>query len=458
MGSQGTDIAALQAALSKQRFLSSADAKREARFRNSAVALRRKVLTNQDAVWCHLGDSTANGTDEWLYLAADVWRGDFPNMRVTHELWNDTSQAYDAPTVMQAGVSDNIPAPTVRDTFTRTETSLNGDYADTGQPWNAGSTAGPVDGNYYVGNAVEVSIQHGLDPNGPEGIRAAGRVVKQAGSTSLARVYLLRVSNTDELFVEIGSAAPNITLNLYKRVAGVVTGLTGANSFTLDNTVDRVVDFEVSVVGGVVTASYTCNGTVKTQSGAINQPTSWAGFGTTARYLHLVGNGPKWDFIEIGLGAPAPKSLRIINGSMPGASFTYQQARVAAMVPVAPDLVTLAGSHNNGTQTVAAFQQQTEDLVAAVLAKYPSAGIALVSQNPQFSPKPADQAAAHNLRIAATGTHADLKGWGYIAAAEKFLTQADRGKSLVSADGIHPAPAGWPLWRDAALTFLRTGV
>jgi hypothetical protein len=129
---------------------------------------------------------------------------------------------------------------------------------------------------------------------------------------------------------------------------------------------------------------------------------------------------------------------------------------VAVMTPVAPDLVTVATSHNHGTQDVAAFQTAVTTLVDTVLARYPDTGVALSSQNPQFPPKPADQAAAHLLRLAAIKPLARDRGWGYIAAAEPFLRRTDRGQALVIADGIHPDPTtGFPLWRDAALAYLR---
>jgi hypothetical protein len=80
----------------------------------------------------------------------------------------------------------------------------------------------------------------------------------------------------------------------------------------------------------------------------------------------------------------------------------------------------------------------------------------LSSQNPQKSPNAAAQVAAHLARIMAIRPHARAKGWGYIAAAERFLTRADRGQSWVIADGTHPDPAtGFPAWRDAALAYLR---
>ncbi|MET0725936.1 MAG: SGNH/GDSL hydrolase family protein [Leifsonia sp.] len=50
-----------------------------------------------------VGDSTGNETTEWVYLLATSLGADFPKWTVHYRLWNDTTKAYDAATVIQTG-------------------------------------------------------------------------------------------------------------------------------------------------------------------------------------------------------------------------------------------------------------------------------------------------------------------------------------------------------------------
>lgn len=425
------------------------------RYRHTAAALRHKLAANQRCVWAHLGDSTANGTDEWLYRALGVFAADYSNTRVEHRLWNDANQSFDAATLVQAGNGGTAPDPIVRDTFTRTAAALSGTTADTGQVWGSGN--GTLDGAVYTIGNVAASIVHNIDPNGADGLVVRGRFTIPSGATSgNVRLFALAYNGTDELFAEIGPSATGLGLNLYQRVGGTATPIGSAVSVVLANTADRIADLSLSFKAGQATATLTANGTTVTRSAAVTVPGNWAGY-ASGRNLSITGPaGFKADEVSAGLNAPDPVSLVVYNGSMPGASLAYHQARVAAMLPEAPDLVTIASSHNHGTQAVADFLAQVDALVSAVLALQPDAGIALVSQNPQFSPaNSAAVRAAHNARIVAVGPHARARGFGYIPAAERFLTRTDRGQGVVVADGIHPDPVGSGLWRDAALAYLR---
>lgn len=99
----------LDAEAAEAALLQGAGIGNSARFRHQAGILRHKLSMNTPATWVHLGDSTGDGTDEWLRLALPVFAADYPNMRVTHELWNDTTQAYDTATVVQAGIGAGAP-------------------------------------------------------------------------------------------------------------------------------------------------------------------------------------------------------------------------------------------------------------------------------------------------------------------------------------------------------------
>lgn len=429
-----------------------------AAFRNSAAALRNKLATNQDCVWTHIGDSTGNATDEWVYLTALALGADYPNQKITYELWNDTNQNYDAATTVQAGSSGATPTPILTDTFTRTAAALTGTAADTGQTWTTG--AGAVDGNLYDVSAGAADITHGLDPNASGGIRATARYVIASGTTTGNGRLHLGASGANEVFAEIAIlTGPVMRVTIFQRVGGTATTVVASSNITAVTGVTQNCDVVLTMQGTAVTASMTYNGTTVSASGTLSVAGNWAGF-AAATNLNISGvAGFKVDSVTVGKNSSGltPGTLRIINGSKPGAAASYLIPRTQLLSPVAAELITISTSHNHGTQTVAGYYTDLDNLVAGAMVKAPNAGVAICGQNPEFPPNDAATVAAHNLRIAAVRPRCATKGWGYIGAAEKFLIRSDRGQSWVqSADGIHPEPVnGSPAWRDAALAYLR---
>lgn len=76
-----------------------------------AAPLLSKLDQDQvDAVLGVLGDSTGNGTDEWVYLLAQHLAGRYPRYTVTYRLWNDGTQLYDSPSTIQTGTGTHTLA------------------------------------------------------------------------------------------------------------------------------------------------------------------------------------------------------------------------------------------------------------------------------------------------------------------------------------------------------------
>lgn len=70
----------------------------------SAAKLATKLEQGlENAVVAVVGDSTGNANDEWVYLLAQSLAARYPAYTVTHRLWNDGTQAYDAATIIQTG-------------------------------------------------------------------------------------------------------------------------------------------------------------------------------------------------------------------------------------------------------------------------------------------------------------------------------------------------------------------
>lgn len=56
-----------------------------------------------DICFLLMGDSTGNGTDEWFYLTMKWLASKYPKYTFMYKLWNDASQNYDNPVIMQIG-------------------------------------------------------------------------------------------------------------------------------------------------------------------------------------------------------------------------------------------------------------------------------------------------------------------------------------------------------------------
>lgn len=425
-------------------------------YRHSAEALRHKMRTNQNATWVHLGDSTGNAADEWVILSTKAFGADFPNMRVTHELWNDSTQTYDSPSVYQPGVVDaNGAAVVLRDTFTRSGSTIANTAADTGQVWPS-TASGATNGTQWTVGTPSY-IMHDVNPLGPNGLKVTARLILPVGFTGPARVHAIATTG-EEIFAEIAVSGSAYQLNLFKRVGGTASNLGTAPAVFGSTASEQTVDLSLTVLNKALEAIATIGAETRNRTATLTEADTWAGFtDTSARRINITGSTMKVDEITAGT-AGSVGTLRVINGSKPGAVLGYHQSRLGIMVPVAPDLLTLSSSHNHGTETPETLQATITAVVNTLAATYPNMGVAVSSQNPEFSPAWSSSAIinAHLERIKSLRPYAAAKGWGYIAAAEKFLTRADRGLAWVMADGIHPDAAnGSPAWRDAALKYLR---
>jgi len=152
--------------------------------------------------------------------------------------------------------------------------------------------------------------------------------------------------------------------------------------------------------------------------------------------------GTTIDSVDLVVDVPVVSgpSVTIYNGSMPGSTLAYQSTRIAAMVPVAPNLVVLSSSHNYNGGTAADYLTAVRQFVTDLRAVYASVPVLVCSQNPEFSDGGRAQSYvdAHKARLAALRPEAVKQGWGYVPVMEAFLSQPNGGRAWVMADGIHP--------------------
>jgi hypothetical protein len=137
------------------------------------------------------------------------------------------------------------------------------------------------------------------------------------------------------------------TWALWKRIGGVATKLTDGTtdaSFT-----SKTISVSLTVDGADVSATVdgeTITGTLT--GGDVTALTS--GWGVVL-WLKTHATGVSVDFITAHdhLSELTGYTLTVYNGSMPGSTLAYQQARVADMVPAETSTVILSSSHNYGT-------------------------------------------------------------------------------------------------------------
>ena len=409
------------------------------------------------------GDSTGNAANEWFDLLATAVGAAHPSMAVEIPHWNDATQALDAPTVIQPGTVGGSGV-VFHDTFNRTAADLYGSTPDIGAVWGRdGSNASgdwTLDGTDAV-RSSDATVGTLVGTASPGEMRTellANIGTLATGTQRIFRLYSQMKDTSNSVFLTFSvstTGAPSATIT--KRIAAVNTVIGTAASIPSvgTNTASNEIAFELSLSGTMVTAKV--NGTTFTGplttddlaalAGATNVGVAGSSAGGAGDRLHEI-------TVTVGSPAPAPVA-RFYNASMSGSTLTYQQARLAAMFPQPLDLLFVSSCHNYSTDTPAQYAAKLDAFVAAFRAVQPTAGIVIVSQNPQKPP--ATNPAAHKARLASLRSYATRRGFGYIPVAETWAKQPSGGVGLILPDGIHPttgAGSGSALWADTAAAYL----
>lgn len=441
--------------------------------RDGGLAAMQKLRFEQEEVRFGLaGDSTGNSSTEWFDLAATALGVAHPALRVEVPHWNDTTQAWDAATVVQAGttVSTGVKA---RDTFTRTG-DVSGSTPDLGLPWtNDGSNAlgdWAMDGSKAVATAetVRSTVLQDMQVDGEMEVRIDFNIstVTASGARSV-RFLTSYKSATDHIFgnLAVNQSTGAVTLNLNKRLGNVVTKISPTTDPTsaaiAANTANQDVTSRIKVVGNTVTFTLTRGGTTDTLTGTLTEPdlAAIAGAKKGGVFVSQATNPLPFsmDLFEISLLTAEPSvKATFWNSSVSGSTLAYQESRIATLFPEPLDVLLLSAGHNYSTDAPEVHQGKVDAFVAAFHAVQPGVPIVITGQNPQFAPS--GNRAAHNKRQSALKSYCRSRGFGYIPNTEKWLEQANKGSDLVQADGIHPtvgsSGTGSSFWRDRVLDYL----
>jgi hypothetical protein len=157
------------------------------------------------------------------------------------------------------------------------------------------------------------------------------------------------------------------------------------------------------------------------------------------------------------LGAPV---LTCVNGSYAGghlaSNFLNDATRFAKLTPNFGQVLSILNdSHNEGSPTGVTWTAMLDTMLAALRARFPSAGFGITTQNPRFSP--ATYVTEHAQRRldtigwAATNSVPVIDAYAAIVAAGMTPLETD------IADGVHPTTASATIWAQTALRRILVG-
>lgn len=381
-------------------------------------------------------DSTANDTNDWVAIWAQLVAAARPSLRVEHIGWTDASQTWAAAWVVQAGAAPTTVA--LRDTFTRSG-EIVGSTTDDGRVWS-GSPTGIWSGDGSSAGATGIgSLTYDC---GSKDLKVTAKL--KLTTTATGTLQALRFYLGGGLFLSISISTTGVAqASVYKGGSTMIIGnlalLTEVGVVNASATVQNLTAV-LQLVGTAVTLTLTGpTGTVKTYTATLLDAEYTAQ--TTVSLTQSQGAIPGIRLDELQLDtavATQPQTLRIYNGAVAGTTLAYQQSRVATMWPAATpiDVLIMAGGHNYGSQTAAQYTAALDAFLAAYKAQQPGSLVAYSSQNPEWSP--AVNIKSHRDRQAAGRLWARRNGHTYIGAIEAFLAQTGGGQSLVGTDGVHP--------------------
>jgi len=397
------------------------------------------------------GDSTGDNLSafEWPLITLKLLSTKYPNVRMEHYGFNDATQTYGAPTVVNAGAAAT-GGVIAHDTFSVAGNAV-GAAADTKGTWAGWGTVTKSGGRASLANNTSgLSV---LCPTQDSTVTSKV-LVTTAGLTGF-NAFRFGNGFSNALMTGFGVHL-NLSLNgqwityltMAKTLAvgGVQVVATEQIDLGLANVTNKAVEVETSLSGLTFSAKITVEGRepVIRSFNLTAQEKSEIGFyaGVAANPGNLAG-GLALDEVKVETEIIPTPTIKLYNGSVAGKNPDYLRApgRLAAMFPVSLDSVFLSFSHNGhlnqgGPAAFPADYKQTIDLIKVA---HPKATIYLGSQNPEFSPRDASMISTHAARQALIPQIAKDNGARYVPVLEAFVSYAaDNGRALVQADGVHP--------------------
>lgn len=425
-----------------------------------------------------LGDSTGNQQEEWWGLGWTGAIGLWPEWRVLYYPFNDGGLTWSPPVTLQAGLPVGDPVPVngvvASDSFTRTDSELNGDTPTQGQPWSTTTGYYATNGTkaYQVGNATGLATAKlPYLATGDVTATCVMGIANNEGASKQHRLHIKWLDDSNLLRLNfVGSTTKTITI--IKIIGGTSTTIATLTAGAIPNNAAQA-DYNISFscVGTAVSATVngvTASATITEADAAALANASAFGWGSNSTTATL-------DTVSVsvnGISTDGPyRTLHLYNGSVPGTTLDYQTsdanaARRTVLLSSDPDVVFLSGGHNYDADTPSVFLGKVDSAVAEILANVPGGApdIVISSQNPKFEGTSTTLAdvANHRARQLVIRQHAMAEGWGYVPGYEVFASRKDGGKHLIDPDGTHPKYTGSLVqgngsmcWGDVLTQYLR---
>ncbi len=148
--------------------------------------------------------------------------------------------------------------------------------------------------------------------------------------------------------------------------------------------------------------------------------------------------------------------VTIWNGSASGQGVTYSKSNLATMLPdgVKPDLIFFNHGHNMPEEGI--FAEDADAFVMKLSTDYPDAALVVIGQNPHTG-LAAKGGRGEGFQTIVDGElyWAEFYGYPTIDINALFLEQP-KWQQLIDKTGIHPTVAGYKLWGDAVIEYLRS--
>lgn len=374
------------------------------------------------------------------------------SVRHVYHNWNTADPGWRHTVNSEGDMSPGHDGQVLKDTFSRTSSSLVGSTPDVGPTWSGAGTWSSDGSVARANGAASLAVN------------AGNRSMKVSLDLIIDR------SNATNQRFDILLAAPSAVENGGVMVACSI-GATGSLSFVLYRwegswvkVGDSILASSVGLPPGTATPtdinvtleidiqnislSITGPSGTATNNGQLTE-TQYSNAGTWAR---IVGTTPDTSAFAVNtvevLTAPLPPQgdfLEVWNGAIAGARISsFDMTRINSMFSgKSIDTLLLSLGHNNGAQSGEAFAEELEQWLVLWKSLHPETkSFIWVSQNPQFPP--AGSIVAHRNRQFAIRTAHRRLGIDYVSGYESISSQPDGGASLVIADGIHPStpPSG----------------
>jgi hypothetical protein len=393
---------------------------------SGALLLRVLDIGWESAVLSLNGDSTTDGTGEALYLLGQALGDRYDPLTVGHALWDDGTQAYGTPTMVQQG--DGAGPTIFHDAFARADGAAG--TADSGQTWSSGTiTSGALTATGIVDVfQPDVDVQATINP-------------ATAGGN---RITVRRKDSSNHVFVDFSATS----MTIFKRVAGSATNL-GSTTISIANGTPETVT--VKARGPYIEA--TCDGQTLSVTLSIADVIAMSASGLMSTSLEFIcaTNGTFDDIV-----VKSAPTLTIFNGSHGGANaaYHYDGVRFPKIVPLRPTLAIVSLSHNEGGASNGTSWSGLATLCALVQSTYSGTPMLLTIQNPKADPADEWRQLGHYRRANQIANYARQNNYGVADVMRAMIDNDPTLAAYVSGDGTHPTTAGAELWRDEYLRAL----